>query len=237
MVALLGRGVRVPSRMTGRELVQLRRSNRPEITATVLLYDLYVSLVEQGSENLLRNMLRRKLLAPEDHDDLFEVWALLKLVDAHLREGWELAEARLIGSDDSPKRPRFSMTNGTATAEIFYQTIPSEMAKASVYKDIFDDYDLGVSLRRPDITVRVSSPLGVQRVIVEVKRTIDAGYISESVYKALGYISDFRDTIGPNAPVLLLLVWDGISPKRQPPPDRPIHILTAAQFEKLALPY
>jgi hypothetical protein len=47
----------------------------------------YVGLIEQANENLLRALLRERQMVPENCDDLFEVWALLTLVERHLNEG------------------------------------------------------------------------------------------------------------------------------------------------------
>jgi hypothetical protein len=57
------------------------------VSAAVLLFDLYVGLIEQANENLLRALLRERQMVPENCDDLFEVWALLTLVERHLNEG------------------------------------------------------------------------------------------------------------------------------------------------------
>jgi hypothetical protein len=61
------------------------------------------------------------------------------------------------------------------------------MAKSSVYKEIFSEYDLTASIRRPDITALLSGTENNQTIIIEVKRTSDKGYITDSVYKTLGY--------------------------------------------------
>lgn len=112
------------------------------------------------------------------------------------------------------------------------------MGKSSAYKSIFSEYDLDASMRRPDVTVRVTWPDGqAQRFIVEVKRTRDQRYILDSVYKTLGYLSDFKDTIGPNSPFALLVVWDGIARTKAPDPSVPVRIVTAAELPALALPY
>lgn len=236
--ALRGRGVRPSKRLTPREIGPLRKSRRPDVLAAVRLYDLYVNVVELANENLLRNLLREKQLAPEDLDDLFEVWTLLVLVEIHLRDGWELQEAILIGGDTSPKRPKFALEKDDMTVELFYQTVPAEMGKASAYKSIFNEYDLDASMRRPDVTVRVTWPTGqVQRLIVEVKRTRDQHYILDSVYKTLGYLSDFKDTMGPNSPLAMLVVWDGITRTKAVDPAVPVQIVTASELPGMSLPY
>lgn len=158
--------------------------------------------------------------------------------EIHLREGWELREAVLIGGDASPKRPKFTLEKNGMNVELFYQTIPPEMGKASTYKSIFSEYNLDASMRRPDVTVRVTWPTGqTQRLIVEVKRTRDQRYILDSVYKTLGYLADFKDTIGPNSPLALLVIWDGIIRTKSLNSTVPVQILTASELPGMSLPY
>ncbi|TDQ83076.1 hypothetical protein A8950_1358 [Dongia mobilis] len=229
--------MRTPSQLDGREVAPLRKSRRPDVISAVRLFDMYVHLVELANENLLRNLLKQRQMAPENLDDLFEVWTLLTLVELHLKEGWELTDAYLIGGEIGAKRPRFTLARGDVRTELFFQTVPAEMGKASAYKNIFEDYDIDVTMRRPDITVKISAPEGMQYLIVEVKRTRDQGYILDGVYKTLGYVADFRSIIGPNAPLALLIVWDGIKRKTSGFTDSPIHIATASEFEAMSLPY
>jgi hypothetical protein len=74
-------------------------------------------------------------------------------------------------------------------------------------------------------------------MIIEVKRTRDQGYILDSVYKTLGYLSDFKDTVGPNTPMAILVVWDGIVRDKGSGFNTPVLIVTAAQLPLMSLPY
>lgn len=237
LAVLRSRGVRIPNSISIRELGPLRRARRSDVTAAVLLFDLHVGLIEQANENLLRALLRERQMVPENCDDLFEVWALLTLVERHLNEGWKITDAQLIGADTGPRRPRFTLTRMEDTVSIYYQIVPAVMAKSSVYKDIFSEYDLTASIRRPDITASLTSADNNRTIIIEVKRTSDKGYITESVYKTLGYLSDFKSTVGPDAPQAILLVWKGIEPVGPRSSTSPIHILTAQEYSSMSLPY
>lgn len=234
---LRGRGVRIPTRLLPRDLAPIRQSRRLDVIATVRLYDLFVSLVELANASLLGTLLRGRQMAPENLDDLFEIWTLLTFIERHIDEGWEIVDARLIGGEGSPKRPKFVLQKDGRKAEIYYQTVPQAISKSSVYKAIFDDYDLDVAQRRPDITWEVETADGVQTMIVEVKRTQDPGYIVDSVYKTLGYIADFKTVIGPSMPMALLVVWKGVAATKSPHVDAPIRILTADDFKTLSLPH
>lgn len=237
LATLKARGVRLPASLTSRDVAPFRKSRREDVVQAVLLYDLHVNLIENANENLLRNLLREEQLAPENHDDLFEIWVLLTFVELHLSEGWEISEAHLIGSDGTPRRPKFTLTKGETVVELFYQILPTEMASSSIYKSVFQEYEFDASVRRPDITVKVSHPDGESRFIIEVKRTRDPAYITESVYKTLGYIADFKNSLGPDAPLAVLVVWEGIKPKGEILPVTPIRIFTAEQFRNMSITY
>ena len=234
---LEGRGVRVPGKLTGREVSHLRRTARDDVRAAILLFDVHTQLMEHANENILRDLLRRRHMAPENLDDLFEVWGLLTFVQLHLDEGWTLQHAHLIGGDHGPKRPRFSLEKDGSAAEIFFQSVSSEMAKVSTYKELFANYDLPVAIRRPDISVKLTGDDQPRHLIVEAKRTSDPGYITDSVYKTIGYISDFKRALGPASPLAILLIWDGVAPINEDAATMPLVIKTAEQFRTMKLPY
>ena len=56
---------------------------------------------------------------------------------------------------------------------------------------------------------------GRRVAFVEVKKTADSSYISDSVYKALGYLSDFRTIWAgiPSNPKIVVLFPEAIAPK------------------------
>jgi hypothetical protein len=77
--------------------------------------------------------------------------------------------------------------------------------------------------RRPDIIVRFEPASGEPPtcVFVEVKKSTDGGYISDSVYKAFAYLHDFQD-LWSNAqpkPKLILALPGSVSRKPGSPPS------------------
>lgn len=234
LAALTSRGVTRPTKFSQRELDRLRKARRRDILAAVDLFDLWTQIVVGTNEGLIAEVLGQALLAPGNHDDLFEVWALLTLVHRYLDAGWNITQARLIGGLHAAKLPRFVLELDGRIVEIYYQTIPDEMAKVSRYKAIFQDYDLRSAVRRPDLTV-VSNGVGnTSRYIVEVKRTKDQTYIADSVYKTLGYLSDFGAVLTENKPRAVLLVWSGIV-RADTKTKHEVEIVTAAEFVTMPL--
>jgi hypothetical protein len=122
------------------------------------------------------------------------------------------------------------------TVSIYYQIVPNTMAKSSVYKEIFSEYDLTASIRRPDITALLSGTENNQTIIIEVKRTSDKGYITRQRLQDAGLLIRFQALLA-----LMrrkhLLVWKGIEPVTARSPTSPIHILTAQEYSNMSLPY
>ncbi len=234
LAALMSRGVTCPAKFGERELDRLRKTRRRDLLAAVDLFDLWKQIVGGANEGLIAEVLGQALVAPGNHDDLFEVWALLTLVHRYLDAGWSITQARLVGGLHAAKLPRFVLEADGRTIEIYYQTIPDEMVKISRYKAIFQDYDLRSAVRRPDLTV-VSSDFGnINRYIVEVKRTKDPTYIADSVYKTLGYLNDFGAALTSNKPSAVLLVWSGIV-RTDTDSKHEVEIVTAAEFATMPL--
>lgn len=71
--------------------------------------------------------------------------------------------------------------------------------------------------RRPDILVTFDPhdrALSPRRIIIEVKKSIDGRYLSDSIYKAFGYLYDFDSLwTTPIAPKIVLIVPESVSPK------------------------
>lgn len=121
--------------------------------------------------------------------------------------------------------------------DVYYQVVPSAFVKDSVYKALFEAYDLDVSSRRPDIVLDVKASQFKAPIIVEVKRSSDRTYIADGVYKVLGYLSDFRASFTEQAPKAILAVFGGIEPPSVYPSGSELWIVPQAKFKALPLPY
>ena len=230
------RGVSPPARLTGQGVAPLRRSHLSDVRTCVLLFDFLKHVVDGLSENTFSSILRQRQFAPEDSDELFEVWVLFAIVKRYLQSGWEVSSARLISSEYGPKRPAFTLESAGQVVEIYYQTPGPAASGLSAYKEIFSCYDLPVALRRPDLTLSYNSDRGSKTMFVEVKRSVNAAYIIESAYKGLGYIADFRKMLGPDSPLMWLVVWGGVSETSSGAELLPLRIVTAQQLCALPPP-
>lgn len=234
--SLEGRGVRLPKSLRYADFSHLRHSRRSDVTEAFNLLGLRQSLLGSRAEENLRAIMAQRLYIPENLDDLFEVWTLLHLVQLHLQQNWVLTSTRLIGGPSS-KRPRFEFKRGNDSLDLYYQSVPSELSNSSVYKDLFANYDLDVALRRPDIVLIARTRDFNGPLIVEVKRSENARYIVDSVYKVLGYLSDYSKNFGCAVPKALLVVAGGITAPATFPPDADVWIVPADRLTTFQLPY
>ena len=81
------------------------------------------------------------------------------------------------------------------TVRVFFDQAPAAILGASTeYRGAMRLHS-GISgnERRPDILVVSETPSSTSVVLVEAKRSSDGRYISDSVYKAFGYLYDLRD--------------------------------------------
>jgi len=155
-------------------------------------------------------------LAPLNDDDLFELYVLVFVIDV-LEDDLALGRPTQYGLA-APGRAHVALfQNGASRIRVFFDQSPTAVLGYSSYQlAILAAHDgvRGVP-RRPDLVVVHDSDLGRRLAFVEAKKTSDSGYISDSVYKCLGYISDFRAIWeeSPSNPKVILLFPENIGPK------------------------
>lgn len=155
-------------------------------------------------------------LSPVSDDDLFELYALVFILDL-LKEEVGLGEPVTYGLNSAGRGAIAEFKTSTGIVRVFFDQSPvSTVGSQSYQLNILAAHEgvRGVA-RRPDITVVHDHGAGRNIVLVEVKRTIETGYISDSVYKALGYLSDFREiwVKHPGNPKIVLFFPEDIRPK------------------------
>ena len=168
------------------------------------LYDLYEKLFAYNDLETLKDLVEKQLLKPASDDTLFELFIFFSLVD-YLPEDKELG-LLVYGNDYSVKS-----TIGGLDVKIYYQGVPKQIfSKCTKYKKIFDNYDIGVNLRRPDVLLEFEKEGKKYYRIVEVKRTSNPNYIRDSVYKVLGYLNDFEGIPFTEKTPGVIACWDGV---------------------------
>lgn len=169
------------------------------------LYELYEELFVYDDLDALKELVEEQLLKPASDDTLFELFIFFSLVD-YLPEDKKLG-LLVYGNDYSVKS-----TIGDVNIMIYYQGVPKQVfSKCTKYKKIFDNYDIGVNLRRPDVLIELEKDGKKYYRIVEVKRTSNPNYIRDSVYKVLGYLNDFDGIpFTKNIPGVITC-WEGVN--------------------------
>jgi hypothetical protein len=139
-------------------------------------------------------VLHANWLAPVNIDDVFELYALtfvLDIIRAELGFG-EPKEYGLI----IPQRSYVASFEGDAgVLRVYFDQSPAVvLGVGSVYARTIKAHEgiVGVA-RRPDVLLSFRPHGGGKevRLIVEVKDSESSRYVSDSVYKAFGYVTDF----------------------------------------------
>lgn len=185
------------------------------------------------------DLLRANWLIPENVDDLFELYALTLVLDV-LQKELRLGEPSEYGLA-VPGRDHvaaFKPEDGNPVLVFFDQSPEAKLGAGSRYRAVVEAHEgAPKGVRRPDVMI-VRSVSGVGRIaaLVEVKRTRDRGYISDSIYKALGYVQDFKSLwdVGPACPKVALLVQEDVAPLPGARFDE-LDVVVASSFDRSTL--
>ncbi|GAB4310821.1 MAG: hypothetical protein Kow0019_08950 [Methanobacteriaceae archaeon] len=191
------------------KIIQRTNNHRNKSYQTVIkCHDLYEKLFNVKNEDVLLKLIEKQILEPLNNDKLYEIYVLFKILDYF--EGLEGDLEMGLIKPGLDYMARYMSENINVT--IYHQQMPPIFSQHSKNKEIFEFYDLYVGLRRPDIILEIETTEKNLYIIIEVKRTQERGYIVDSVYKVLGYLSDFEDCLNLDEnPQGLLVVWDGIN--------------------------
>jgi len=175
----------------------------------------------QSRDRLVRwqhslDLLAANWLEPISPDDLLELYALVLVLDV-LESDLKLCDPKQYGLAAAGRDYVVRFESGETTVRVFFDQSPhATLGYPSYQLAILAAHEgmRGVS-RRPDVVVVRDGAEDRRVCFVEVKKTADSSYISDSVYKALGYISDYRAIWGgaPSNPKVVLLFPEDIAPK------------------------
>lgn len=177
-------------------------------------------------------LLAATYLVPLSNDSLFELFVLVKALQAAEGLGWKPVELRAVGAQLVPV---FRLARDNAKCDFFYQHTPTELKERSEYIAMFRDTGIPTAVRRPDIVIRMSSAERCWFGFIEVKRTTSPSYISDSIYKCLGYLGDFTVIDAQMAPKAALVVLGGVKGTFKVPSD--VLVLTASGLARRLQPF
>jgi hypothetical protein len=152
------------------------------------------------------SLLAVNWLEPVSSDDLFELYVLVLTIDVLAKElcFGDPSEYGLV----SARRDRIAQfATDDLTIDLFFDQTPAAMLKiATAYGSIVADYkELKGAERRPDIMLSVEKNGVKKLILIEVKKTNDDKYASDSVYKMFGYVHDFSSLSGREVAGILML--------------------------------
>jgi len=193
------RGVDTPEKANARMMRRTRTARNKDYEKVGNIYSLYNKLIQRIDEDTLRSLIEKRVLEPFEKDTLYELYVLFEVMES-------IGKPEEINLIRSGAKAIGTYRIGEKTVYVYFQRVAG-LLEESQYKQIFDDYALDVSSRRPDIILQF--PEQNKFVIIEVKRTINKDYIVDSVYKVLGYLADFKKHFGEEQkPKGVLVVWD-----------------------------
>ncbi|MBB5691839.1 hypothetical protein GXW77_08895 [Roseomonas alkaliterrae] len=163
------------------------------------------------------DLLAAEWLEPVSDDEIFELYTLTLVLDVLEHElglGAPVEFGLAVSGRDHVAR--FRAPSDEEVLVFFDQSPASVLGVPSRYLGLLDAHEgVSGSPRRPDVTVvRVGRAHRVV-ALVEAKQSADAGYMSDSVYKAMGYVHDFQALWdeAPGNPKVVVLFPERVSPR------------------------
>jgi len=211
-----------PSTLNLRLIISAERHRRPEYRRAAALARTRDALSSRDKGyrwHAILMLLAVGWLEPINDDDLFELYSLVLVLDVLSKD---------LGLGDPTEYGLLLRGHGYVAAfesplghiRVFFDQSPvTALGIPSRYAEVREAHLglLGVG-RRPDILVTLEpadTSMTPIHMIIEAKKSTDGRYVSDSVYKAFGYLHDFQhlwNTAHP-FPKIILIVPEGVSPK------------------------
>lgn len=149
-----------------------------------------------GRWHAILMLLSVNWLEPVSDDDLFELYILVLVIDV-LSSDLGLGSVQEFGLVAAGRRHVAKFDSPKGDVSVFFDlSMRAILGSRGRYSKLVSDYDgVSGSERRPDIVVMRKSPGEYARplvALVEVKRSESETYISDSIYKAFGYLHDYQ---------------------------------------------
>lgn len=188
------RGVTEVLRADAAMLQRSRRSRNWRYSQLLHIYTVFEEVLLLQRWEATYRLMRAGWFAPLSDDDLFELYALVLVLDILENEaglGAPTEYGLIAKGRDHVAQFR---SQGMAATVYFDQAASRFAGTETRYNLTMQDHvGLAGSSRRPDIAVRFDGEGAPPRfLILEVKRSEDGQYQRDSVYKAFGYLYDLQ---------------------------------------------
>lgn len=207
----------VPPYLTPAMVSAAKRSRHPEYRRAAELAEARARLKSPSEDSrwyAILMLLAVGWLEPVSDDDMFELYSLALVIDVIAQDlGFGAPEE--YGLVTSGRGHVAAFRNEHGRLRVIFDQNPSAAVRAQDrYRSIVAAHQ-GVTgtARRPDISIVFDRFDGRRFVIVEVKRTANERYVSDSIYKVFGYLYDFAAFWAPGhpSPRSILLIPEGVS--------------------------
>jgi hypothetical protein len=172
------------------------------------------------------SLLAVNWLEPVSEDKLFELYGLVLTLDVITHE-LGFGEAIEYGLATARRAHVALFDSGPVQARVYFdQSAASILELKTAYQAVVARH-AGVTgkPKRPDIVVVFDTPTGRRVVLIEMKKTADDRYISDSIYKVFGYLEDLKAASTDAHPMkVILLVPTGVSALPGAPRDRAVFL-------------
>lgn len=157
------------------------------------------------------SLLAVNWLEPVSDDDLFELYVLVLVLDI-ISDELNFGVPTEYGLLTSGRRHVALFEKDDATVSVYFDQSPATiLGNVSAYGTVLRAYTgISGSERRPDLMLVITQAGQRREILVEVKRTSDGPYLSDSIYKVFGYLHDFR--YGGLRPKAVLVIPTGVAP-------------------------
>jgi hypothetical protein len=220
-----------PLRLTPEMIAAATRHRRPEYRMAAALARRRFEMETNDHEAwwyTVSSLLAVNWLEPVSDDDLFELYVLVLTLDL-LKEELGLGEPVEYGLVTTRRGHIALFQDDQHRVRVYFDQTPATVLgiRTEYGRVIAQHRGLSGAERRPDILV-VSERNGKTRlVLIEMKKTVDDRYISDSVYKVFAYLYDFREDASTGRSVkALLVVPTGISAEPGAPLDRSLFVVS-----------
>lgn len=194
------------------------------------VYRLYEDLFILENEDVLKELLSKRIIKTADGDKLYEIYVFFNLIKS--LPGFYEGKLLYSGNDYST-----TCQLDDLTITVHYQKTPLKLKEVSEYLDIIENYEIEGRTRSPDVIIEFNKDNETWYRLVEVKNSSTTDYVRSSLYKVMGYYKDFRHIcelenfdFTDNYPVVLV-TWGGISIKQDYNPfNDKIIILNRKEF-------
>lgn len=175
-------------------------------------------------------------LEPVSDDDLFELYVLVLAMDV-LNDELGFGEPVEYGLVTARRAHVAMFDDNQGTVRVFFDQTPAAVLKVPTEygQAIANHAGLPGAERRPDIMLIAKRNGKTRLVLIEMKKSSDGRYISDSVYKVFGYLYDFRNVVRSGEMVTaVLVVPTGIVADPSAPPDREVFVASGDDRAGLA---